>query len=236
MVTLKAEPKHVSAPAPDSDPVAVPAAILETRYGHPHAWRFLLMADLTDQAVRRPWGHALMAIGWVHLAFFLVCQAVYTAGVRAPVVSLSLWAAELFAVLVAMRFVAGRDWIRASPAIGLIVRVWITFLILSFNVATLNSLTGWNVDWFKLVWCTLSSFGFATMAWLFGLRLLIPAFQMYFTSLLMSRFPQWAYLIYAGSWCATLQYLGGDLMRRRSRIVAARSHRESATVDEPLAA
>ena len=236
MVTLKAEPKDVSAPAPDSDPVAVPAVLLETRYGHPHGWRFLLMADLTDQAVRRSWGPALMAIGWVHLAFFLVCQAVYTAGVRAPVVSLSLWAAELFAVLVAMRFVAGRDWIRASPAIGLIVRVWITFLILSFNVATLNSLTGWNVDWFKLVWCTLSSFGFATMAWLFGLRLLIPAFQMYFTSLLMSRFPQWAYLIYAGSWCATLQYLGWDLMRRRSRIVAARSHPEAATVDEPLAA
>src|SRR5262245_5578983 len=65
-VTRMADPK--SAPAPAHDP----------RYGHPHGWRFLLMADLTEQAIERPWGSAVMAVGLVHLAFFLACQAVYT--------------------------------------------------------------------------------------------------------------------------------------------------------------
>ena len=161
-----------------------------------------MLAELSELATRRPWGHALMAVGGVHLAFFLVCQAVYTAGVRAAWPSLLLWSAELAAVLGVMRLVAGRHWLREAPAVGLIVRVWVTFLILSFNVVSLQSLTGWTVDWFKPVWCTLASFGFATMAWLFGLRFLVPAFQMYFTGLLMVRFPEWNYLIHGLSWCA----------------------------------
>jgi hypothetical protein len=198
-------------PRPNSDP-ACPAV-------HPHAWKDLLAADLRDQAVRRTWGPALMAVGGVHLAFFAVCQAVYTAGVRTEWVSLVLWISELAAVLFALRRFAGPRWAHESPAVTLIFRVWITFLILSFNAATLNSLTGWSVDWFKLVWCSLASCGFATMAWLFGFRYLVPAFQMYFTSLLMFRFPQWAYLIHGLSWCAALQYIGIDLMRRRARLL-----------------
>lgn len=188
----------------------------------PHGWRFLLLAELTEQAVARPWGPTLMAIGGVHLAFFSVCQAVYTVGVRAPWVSLMLWGLEVASVLGTLRLVAGRDWLRASPAVGLIARVWITFLILSFNVVSLNNMNGWTVDWFKPVWCTLASSGFATMAWLFGVRLLVPAFQMYFTGLLMVRFPEWGYLIHGVSWCVVLQYLGLDLARRRARIIAAR--------------
>ncbi|MFO0911255.1 MAG: hypothetical protein U0794_23440, partial [Isosphaeraceae bacterium] len=198
MVTLMDEPT-TNPPGPRRREGG-PVSHLEHRYGHPHGWRFLLMADLSEQAVERRWGHALMAIGWVHLAFFIVCQAVYTAGVRTSLPSLILWSSELGTVLLALRLVAGKDWLRASPAIGLIARIWITFLILSFNVATLNTLTGFSVDWFKLVWCTLSSFGFATMAWLFGLRFLFQAFQMYFTGLLMARFPEWNYVIYALSW------------------------------------
>jgi hypothetical protein len=192
------------------------------------------MADLTGQALQRPWGPALMAVGWVHLGFFLACQASYTAGVRAPWVSLLLWGSELAAVLLALRLVAGAGWFKASPAVGLVLRVWVTFLILSFNVASLNTLTGWALDWFKPVWCTLASFGFATMAWLFGLRFLVPAFQMYFTGLLMVRFPEWNYLIHGLSWCAALQYVGWDLHRRRARLrLALGRHHGRAEDSEP---
>jgi hypothetical protein len=170
-----------------------------------------------------------MAVGGVHLAFFAVCQAVYTAGVRVEWPSLLLWSSEVVAVLVTIRLAAGRDWIRDTPSIGLIARVWITFLILSFNAATLNTLTGWSVDWFKLVWCTLSSFGFATMAWLFGLRYLIPAFQMYFTSLLIVRFPQWAYLIHGLSWCLALQWIGWDLIRHRAGLLSREESGQTST-------
>jgi hypothetical protein len=184
----------------------------------PHGWRFLLMAELSEVAIRRPWGQAIMAIGWVHLAFFFVCQEVYWAGVRDAWPSLVLWISEIAAVLGAMRLVVGRRWLNEAPVIGLIARVWVTFLILSFNVASLNTLTGWTVDWFKPVWCTVASFGFATMAWLFGIRFLIPAFQMYFTGLLMVRFPEWAYLIHGLSWCVACQWIGWDMIQRRKRL------------------
>ncbi len=187
-----------------------------------HGWQAMLWAELRESAARRPWGRALMAIGGVHLAFFTVCQVVYSAGVRAEWPSLLLWSSEVGAVLFVLRFVAGRDWLKDVPAIGLIARVWITFLILSFNAASLNTLTGWAVDFFKPVWCSLASFGFATMAWLFGPRYLIPAFQMYFTSLLILRFPQWAYGIHGLSWCLALQGIGWDLNRRRAGILRSR--------------
>jgi hypothetical protein len=183
-------------------------------------WKALLMADLRRAGMRRPWGLALMAVGWVHLGFFAVCQATYTAGVRAPWVSILLWGLELAGVLSAVRLVAGPGWFRRSPAVGLILRIWVTFLILSFNVASLNSLMGIaTMDWFKPVWCTLSSFGFATMAWLFGARFLIPAFQMYFTGLLMVRYPDWNYAIYSLSWWLALHGIGWDLLRRRANLL-----------------
>ena len=190
-----------------------------TGSGDPDGWQALLRAELRASAVRRPWGRAVMAVGGVHLAFFVVCQTIYSAGVRVEWPSILLWSSEVGAVLGTIRLVAGRGWLRDAPSIGLIVRVWVTFLILSFNAASFNTLTGWSVDWFKTVWCTLSSFGFATMAWLFGLRYLIPAFQMYFTGLLIVRFPQWAYLIHGLSWCLALQWIGWDLIRRRARLL-----------------
>jgi len=78
-------------------------------------------------------------------------------------------------------------------------------------------MTGFTIDGFKPVWCTLGSFGFATMAWLFGPRDLVPAFQMDFNGLVMVRYPGWNYLIHGASWCLALQLLGLDLARRRSR-------------------
>jgi hypothetical protein len=182
----------------------------------PKLWKVALIRDFERVVHRDRWGRALMAIGWVHLAFFLVCQAVYTSGDRAAAPIVALWFAELVAVLVTLRRLLGPGWYRSSPMAGIVVRVWVTFLILSFNAASMNKLMGPAADWFKPSWTTLSSFGFATMAWLFGLRLLIPAFQMYFTGLLMVKYPHLNYLIYGLSWCVALQGIGLSLERRRS--------------------
>ena len=179
----------------------------------PNPWKSALAADLRRELSRDRWGTALMAFGWVHLAFFLACQAYHDPkrlnDPRHPV----LWVMELATVLGVFRLIVGPGWYKASPGVGLVVRIWATFLILSFNLATLNSLTGWDLDWFKLPWATLSTFGFATMAWLFGSRFLIPAAQMYFTGLLMVRFPAWNYLIYGASWWAALQGIGLAIRR-----------------------
>jgi len=202
-------------------------------------WKAALTADVLRVAARDRWGRALMAIGWVHLAFFLVGQAIYVPSRSNDYRYPALWLAELAAILGVLRLVAGRGWHRASAGSGLVIRVWVTFLILTFNVVSLNSLSGWEVDWFKPVWATLSSFGFATMAWLFGPRFLIPAVQMYFTGLLMVRYPGASYLIYGVSWCAALQGIGWNLGRRcrpRPAIAGRKVHAaevESAAAHSP---
>lgn len=193
------------ADTPDRDPAACKAA---------------LAADLVRVATRDRWGQALMAVGWVHLAMFLVCQAIYTSGDRAAGPIVAVWAVEAVAVLWAFRRFAGPSWHRTTPLAGVILRIWATLLILSFNVASLNTLTGWQVDWFKPVWATLSSFVFMTLAYLISYKFFFPAVAMYFTGLLMVRNPDWNYLIYGLSWWGNLQVIGLVLVRR-ARAVAA---------------
>jgi hypothetical protein len=173
--------------------------------------------DLERVALRDRWGLALVFMGWIHLAVFLICQALYSAGDRRSSHFLALWALEFFGNLWVLRRLAGPGWHRSTPLIGVLVRVWATFLILSFNVASLNSLTGFAIEWFKPVWATLSTFGFATTAYLVNLWYFVPAVQMYFTGLLMVRYPEWQYLIYGFSWWVTFQGIGLVVERRRSR-------------------
>lgn len=199
-----------------ADPTQVPHADPSL----PH-WRTLLLEEVSFLSTRRPWGLALQALGVVHLVYFLVAQALHLAAIYNSRVLLTLWSAEVATVVLTMRLVAGKGWLYDAPVVALIFRVWVTFLILSFNVVMLNGMLGFDheTDFFKAVWCTLASFGFATMAWLFGFRYLIPAFQMYFTGLLIYKFPAWGYLIHGASWCLALQYVGLDVSRRRSRNV-----------------
>jgi hypothetical protein len=180
-------------------------------------WKRALSAEASRAASRGRWGRALMIAGWVHLAIFLGCQAIYDPKVASDPRHALLWIADLAALVLIFRVQAGRRWYGESAAAALVVRVWGTFSILAFNMATLNTLSGWSHDWFKPTWASLGTFGFATMAWLFGPRFLIPAVQMFFTGLLMVRFPGWNYLIYGLSWWLALQYVGWALERARYR-------------------
>lgn len=177
-----------------------------------------LVDDLRRVALRDRWGLGLMAIGWVHLCFFLVNQYFYVPNDSHAAISLSLWIGEVVMVWQTMRLFCGVGWSKKTPLAGLIFRVWMTFFILAFNAASHNSLTGWTVDWFKLTWMTLSSFGFAVMAWLVSPWFLINAVQMYLTGMLMYRFPMWAYVIHGTSWCLALQGIGLSLERMRRPI------------------
>src|SRR5581483_9251411 len=120
----------------------------------------------------------------------------------------------LAAVLVALRAIAGPRWSATSPAVGVVTRLWATFLILSFNLVMLNALTGWESRWYKPAWGTLSTFLFASLAWLFTPRFFIPAVQMYLTALLMVRFANEENLIYGLSWWVALMGIAGAVRRR----------------------
>jgi hypothetical protein len=168
------------------------------------SWKSFLAGDMNRAISQGRWSSALMVIAWVHLLCFLVCHVLYHPSVQSDMRHPVLWALELLVVLAVMWRVIGPGWYRTAPAISLVVRLWITFLILSFNLAVLNTLTGFEHDWFKPVWGTLSTFLFASLAWLFTPRFLILAVQMWVTGLLMVKFPGWNYLIYGISWWMAL--------------------------------
>jgi len=186
------------------------------------SWKTALRAEAAEAAARRRWGLALATAGWSHLAWFLACQAIVDPARKSNPLHLALWLGDLGCLLLICRLACGPGWWREGPATTLVVRLWGTFLILCFNVMTLNALTGWDHNWFKPVWATLSTFGFATTAWLFSTRLILPAVQMYATALLMVALPGWSYLIYGVSWFLALQGLGAMLPRRRDAPAAAR--------------
>jgi hypothetical protein len=167
-------------------------------------WRGALRADMSRTMDDPRWPRALAAVGVVHLAAFTVCQVLAEPVSRRDLRYLAIWFAELVAVFATMRLLAGRHWIRRSPAVNLVAKLWTTFLLLSFNVVSLNSLVGIENPWFKAVWGTLSTFLFASMAWLFTPLFFIPAVQMWATGMLMAQFDPYAYQIYGVSWSLAL--------------------------------
>lgn len=183
------------------------------------AWRVELIADLDRVAARDRWGYAMMAIGAIHFAAFSLCELRYTSGDLREAPYVAIWLMELVAVLLTMQYYGGRYWWRASPLAGVLGRVWGTFLLLSFNLTTMNSMLGLDYpEWFKPALTNLATFGFATTAYLLTPRYFIPAVGMYFTGLLMVAFPRHAYIIHGTAWLLTLESLGVILERRRRRL------------------
>ena len=199
----------------DQDQAAAELRVAPTLAG----WKADLREDLGGAFERGDgrWSRAIVAVAWIHLASFLICQALYDPALQRDPRLLVVWFVELAAVLAALRAIAGRGWVRTSPAIGVVTRLWGTFLILSFNLVMLNALTGWESRWYKPAWGTLSTFFLASLAWLFSPRLFIPAVQMYFTALLMVRFRDQENLIYGVSWWLALLGIA-QRIRRRERM------------------
>jgi hypothetical protein len=132
----------------------------------------------------------------------------------------AIWVSEVTLTFLIARAFAGRGWAWSSAMSGVVFRVWMTYLILCFSVTTMNSLTGFEHEWYKPVWCTLGTFGFATMAWIISLWFLVPAVQMYFTGLLMVKFPAYAFLIHGASFGLALAGIGVYLESRRRQVLA----------------
>ncbi len=206
-VPLLTEEIRFTRPAP---PAEAPA---------PDAWRASLRDDMSRELHDPRWPRALIGVGTVHLAAFIVCQVLSEPVSRKDLRYLAIWFAELVGVFVAMRLLAGRHWIRRSAAVNLAAKLWTTFLLLSFNVVALNSLIGIELPWFKPVWGTLSTFFFAGLAWLFSPLFFIPAVQMWATGMLMAVLPDYAYLTYGASWWIALA--GVALYIRRAHPRAA---------------
>ena len=176
-------------------------------------WKAGLIVELNRSAVRQRLSLALAGVGCINLAAFALCQWIYVPDGRADYRHPLIWFLELLAILAFLRASLGTGWVRSSSAINLVVKLWTTFLILSFNLVTLNSQTGFGLAWYKPVWATLSTFLFASLAWAFSPWFFVPAVQMWATGLLMVSFPNWAFLIYGASWWLALMGVAIQLQR-----------------------
>ncbi len=188
-------------------------------------WRNALREELRQTITRGGgrWSRALMAVAWIHLIAFLGCHLLRepSRGSGSDPRHMLVWFLELVAVFVAMRLFAGKGWFWSPSAIKLITRLWVTLLILSFSMATLNATIGWETLWFKAAWGTLSTFFFATLAWLFTPWFFIPAVQMYFTALLIARFMDWNNVIYGVSWWIAMMGVALVVRQRERRAVTS---------------
>ena len=168
-------------------------------------------------------GLTLCVVGWVHLMVFGICEILFLHGDRSATHFLPLWSLDvgIAALLLLPRIIAVAATGPASAA-RLLIRIGLTFVILCLTSASLNSITGFDIDWFKISWALLGTFGFAMLAWVFHLGFLIAAVLMSLTALLIAAHPEHAYLIFGLSWFLTLQGSGlllefGHLLQRTSR-------------------
>ena len=167
------------------------------------------IAPMIELARRKRLGIGLIVIGWFHLIIFGFCESLYLRGDRSAFHFLPLWVLDgAFAFLVVRQRVPLVASLDSTQSIQVAVRIWITFAILCLTSASLNAITGFEVDWFKISWAMLSTFGFATMAWIFHLAFLLPAVQMSLTALLIASHPDHAYAIFGISWFLTLHGFG----------------------------
>jgi hypothetical protein len=178
-------------------------------------WRVLLREDMAREMEDPRWPRAFVGVAVVHLSACMVCQALVEPVARRDLRYPAIWFVEVVAVFGVMRLLAGRHWIRRGAAVNLAAKFWTTFLILSLNLVSLNTLIGIETPWFKAVWCTLSTFFFASLAWLFTPLFFIPAVQMWATGLLIVTFDAYSYTIYGVSWALALCGVAANLRRGR---------------------
>ncbi len=194
-------------------------------------WKQTFIQQLTQTAVRDRWRLILWYVAGLHLLSFLLTQWMYDPSRDSDPRLLGVWVVELVAAWGVFRAISGRWGYPLDSAAGVILRIWITFFILVFNSVLMNVQSGWAIHWYRLAWPTLSTFGFATMAWLVNLGFLIPAVWMWVTGLILVRFPHWSYAIYAVSWSIALASMAValgrieiELIKKTSTLNAHREH------------
>jgi hypothetical protein len=165
------------------------------------------------------WGLALVLVGWLHLLAFLICHYLTVARHyhEAPGY-LGIWVAELVGVGVIFRLCQGPPLSAPfSPLARFIVRVWIAYFVLAFNLGTMNSLRGHHMFELFPAMTSLASFAFLVMTFAVSRRFLAAVLVMFASGLLMSAFFLHSYLIFALAWWSVLNCIGLALLLHRAK-------------------
>jgi hypothetical protein len=178
--------------------------------------------SLEQQAIRGKWGLALLLIGWLHLLAFSGCD--FLSAVHAyheAAGYLAIWIGELCGVWLIFRF-CKRSTPREvpSPLARFVVRVWVSYFLLAFNLGTLNTLGGHELFELFPAMALLASFGFFVMTFTISRLFSVAALVMLIAGLLMSMNLMRSYLTFAIAWWLVLQVIGLVLLSRHPRSLA----------------
>jgi hypothetical protein len=183
-----------------------------------------VVEDFERVAAKQDLWLALVGVGWIHFSYGCVRQWFEQCGWATGYATSVLWAAEMLLVVLAMRWIAGSRWVRATPVSQLILRTWLTYVGLGLIAATWNASNGWELEWYRPVLLLLGAFGLASLAWATSAWLAFPAAFLAAAGFLVLRVPDLASLIDASAWALVLQLIGLAMAARRSKVLA-RPHR-----------
>jgi hypothetical protein len=162
-------------------------------------------------ALRRRWGLALVLTGWLHLLAFSLCYYM-TVGLEYHQAAgyLAVWVSELLGMGLIFRL-SGGPRSPQEPSLPLerfLVRVWVSYFLLAFNLGSMNSLRGHYLFELFPAMASLASFAFLVMTFAISRRFFAAVLVMFAAGLLMAAFLLHAYLIFAVAWWLVLGGIG----------------------------
>ncbi len=171
-------------------------------------------------ARQRRWGPALVLTGWLHLLAFGLCYYLtIVQDYHEPAAYLSVWVGEFLGMLLIFRR-CGRSAlapVSAPPLARFVVRVWLAYFVLAFNLCSMNTLRGHKLFELFPAMASLASFAFLVMTFSVSRRFFAAVLVMFAAGLLMAASLLHAYLVFALAWWVVLNGIGiAVLSRQRS--------------------
>ena len=201
------------------------------------AWQ-QLRKELIEIGLTKRWPEALAMIGAVHLVASLICHILYRyVQTIAAGPYLLIWSVQLTTNLWIIRKLVGKGWAKSSPLIGILARIWATFLIISFSTTSYSEMSADqanNFNWFKPVWASLSCFAWAVTAWIVNPWFVLAAVWTWAMGWAMIFWIKDAYLIYGLAWSVLLWIIAAILIRQRHKHFPVKEIQEQNTPLRPI--
>jgi hypothetical protein len=182
--------------------------------------------QLRQRARQRRWGLALVLIGWLHLLAFSFCYFLTIAcDYHQAAGYLAIWVGELLGVGVIYRLCAGSRTADtpAPPAERFLVRIWVAYFLLAFNLGTMNTLRGHKLFELFPAMASLASFAFLVMTFAISRRFFAAVLVMFASGLVMAAYLLHAYLTFALAWWLVLNGIGLGLWWSRDGAACRRA-------------
>jgi hypothetical protein len=175
--------------------------------------------QLQQMAQEHKWGLALCLVGWLHLLAFLTCHylTIVQSYHDAPGY-MAVWIGELCGMGLIFWLCSGSRSSEPSPPLArFVIRVWISYFVLAFNLCSMNTLRGHQLFELFPAMASLASFAFLVMTFAVSGRFFWAVLVMFTAGLLMAAFLLHSYLIFALAWWLVLNGIGLTLLLRYRR-------------------